>query len=265
MENKTYLFIDGGYVRKVHLEAMNKVFHATGRIAIQTIKDRASAFRVFYYDCLDDEQRSDESAEEFGERFKSDEDYFDAIGSVSGVHLCLGTIVGSGKRKKRQKEVDVSLAVDMLTHAFNHNMNRAVLVTGDLDFRPLVEAVVRSGVFVEVWYSASSYSKELLRASDYGYQISWADLYKWSDPSFRNVHTMPSDRGGVTPIGSGPIRTGSMNGNRVVLMHEENSNSRQYVLYGWTPGRRRVAFAHPDQSVLERYFEMDVGPVTWDT
>ena len=46
------------------------------------------------------------------------------------------------KTKSRgSKRVDISLATDMLSHAFRKNYDIAVLVAGDEDYVPLVKAV----------------------------------------------------------------------------------------------------------------------------
>jgi uncharacterized LabA/DUF88 family protein len=71
----------------------------------------------------------------------------------------LGSLRGAPK-KRRQKEVDVLLAADMLTHGYDGNMDKAILIAGDLDFRRVVEALVRRGVFVEVWYEPKSGAAE---------------------------------------------------------------------------------------------------------
>src|SRR5216684_2723392 len=78
---------------------------------------------------------------------------------------------------RREKEVDILLATDMLTHGFNGSMGNAVLLSGDLDFRPIVEALVRHGVFVEVWYHRSSIARELPGAADFGREIRFRQLY----------------------------------------------------------------------------------------
>jgi uncharacterized LabA/DUF88 family protein len=80
---------------------------------------------------------SAETDSAFDFRVKKQTDEFNAIRSLPGFHVRLGTLSGTGKRL-RQKEVDVQLAVDMLTQAFAKNMNRATLIAGDLDFRPVV-------------------------------------------------------------------------------------------------------------------------------
>jgi hypothetical protein len=67
----------------------------------------------------------------------------------------LGSLSGKGNRK-RQKKVDVLLAVEALDHAFRKNMAQVCLITGDLDFSPLVESLVKLGTYVTVSYVASS-------------------------------------------------------------------------------------------------------------
>jgi hypothetical protein len=69
--------------------------------------------------------------------------------------------VGSSKKK-----VDVMLTVDMLTHAFRKNMHKATLLTGDNDFKPLIDALVQDGMFVTLWYPTGETSAELMQAAD---------------------------------------------------------------------------------------------------
>ena len=76
-------------------------------------------------------------------RIAAEESKYDQIQSVPGFHVRLGTVVGSKPRRLRQKEVDVQLAVDMLIHASRKNMSSATLITGDLDFRPVVRSLGR--------------------------------------------------------------------------------------------------------------------------
>src|SRR5262249_21955989 len=155
-----------------------------GEIDFVEIKGQAQAKRVFLYDCVDDDQRSGESDTDFKARLDAQDATFDRIKSQRGFHIRLGSLKGGGKRRL-QKEVDVLLAVDMLTHGFNGNMGKAVLVDGDLDFRPVVESLVRAGVFVEVWYEPRSAARELPGAADYGRKLDFSALYRWSDYSFQ--------------------------------------------------------------------------------
>lgn len=140
----TYLFIDGEYLRRVHNDALQSVFNRDGELAFELVKHEARAQRVFVYDCLDDLRRAGESESAYEGRIATQESFFDGIRSLNGVHVRLGSLRGTPKRF-RQKEVDVLLATDMLTHGYDGNMRQAILIAGDLDFRPIVEALVRRG------------------------------------------------------------------------------------------------------------------------
>ena len=45
-------------------------------------------------------------------------------------------------------------------------MERVTFIAGDQDFKPLVDAVVREGMFIELWYEERSVSKDLVCAAD---------------------------------------------------------------------------------------------------
>src|SRR5438067_5819506 len=147
MLGDTYLFIDGGYLREVYRDLFDPLFGGGYAVDYKSVKETFNARRVFLYDCLDDVQKAGESKADFDARVQQQQDYFDAIDKVDGVHVCYGVL--SHGRKRQQKEVDVLLAVDMLTHSFSKNMDEAVLLSGDRDFRPVVESVVRLGTHVK--------------------------------------------------------------------------------------------------------------------
>jgi hypothetical protein len=84
------------------------------------------------------------------------------IAALDGYFVRRGSLRG---KRRRQKEVDVLLAVDMLSHSHRRNTDRMMLLGGDLDFRPLVEALVDQGTIVTVDCDARG-SKELTLAAD---------------------------------------------------------------------------------------------------
>ncbi len=127
----TYLFIDGGHLRQYYAEGVREWFGNEGEINFTFIKSRMAAFKLFYYDCLDDVKRSGESEEDYNERVGKQEEQFDLIRSVVGAHVRRGSLTGKNEKKRRQKEVDILLTVDMMNHAIRQNMKRAVLLAGD--------------------------------------------------------------------------------------------------------------------------------------
>ncbi len=180
MNDTTYLFIDGGYLRSVYRDRFEPIFGPGYPIDYRIVMETYSATRSFYYDCIDDNRRDDETDEELQKRVEAQEKLFASIDKVEGMHVCYGHLAPSSKKKhKQQKEVDVALAVDMLTHSFYKNISQAVLLSGDRDFKPVVESAVRLGTRVRVSYDPRSGSKELARAADYETEIDLVALCRW--------------------------------------------------------------------------------------
>jgi uncharacterized LabA/DUF88 family protein len=76
---------------------------------------------------------------------------------------------------RRSKRVDITLATDMLTHAHRGNYDIAILVAGDEDYVPLVDAVKQEGQRVVLWFFEESkgLSTNLKMEADYFFDISW--------------------------------------------------------------------------------------------
>src|SRR5262249_24834326 len=109
----TYLFIDGEYLRRIHRDAMRSIFLCDAGdedIDYDDFKRVARAKRVFFYDCIDDEKRPGEGDAEFQKRVHAQEAFFKKLGELKGFHIRQGSLKGTGKKKRRQKEIDVLLA-----------------------------------------------------------------------------------------------------------------------------------------------------------
>jgi len=257
----TYLFIDGEYLRLIYVSAMQRVFQVDGEINFDWIKQQARAKRAFLYDCIDDERRSGEVEADFLQRVEAQESYFRKIGDLNGFHIRQGSLRGSPK-KRRQKEVDVLLAVDMLTHGYDGNMEKAVLLAGDLDFRPVVEALVRRGVFVEIWYEPKSAAVELPGAADYGRGLDFISIYEWGTDQFKSVCQIPRSNHQTNPEigGAATLRVGQHQGRNVYLM-KQDASFNFLLRVEWNHGL--AWYAHADKDILERYFTTVFGPITW--
>jgi uncharacterized LabA/DUF88 family protein len=64
-------------------------------------------------------------------------------------------------RNRGSKQVDITLATDMLTHAHRQHYEIAILVAGDEDYIPLVRAVKAEGARVHVWSLTNGLSPKL--------------------------------------------------------------------------------------------------------
>jgi uncharacterized LabA/DUF88 family protein len=66
----------------------------------------------------------------------------------------------------KQKEVDVSIAVEMLMHAVNDHYDVAVLISGDRDFIPAIHAIQSLGKKVELAAFRNNTSDEVIHIVD---------------------------------------------------------------------------------------------------
>lgn len=74
-------------------------------------------------------------------------------------------------KNRGSKRVDISLSVEMLSHAHYGNYDAAVLVAGDQDYVPLVEAVKAQGRQVFVWFVRDGLNQALQRSADYFFDL----------------------------------------------------------------------------------------------
>lgn len=266
MPDHHYLFVDGGYLRARHSEAIGRVFGDSGRVDLTSMRtsmrslSSGSLFnRIFYYDCLHDIPLVNESEDELRERVKSQQGFFDELQALEGFHVRLGSLSGSS-RKLRQKEVDILLAVDALDHAFRKNMAGITLIAGDLDFAPLVEALVRLGTWVEIWYDPTSIAKHLREGADKAVPLTLDNYYAWCRSDFRLTHLLPQRRDNVRAedFAFELQKSGSFE-NKEIRMYRHGS---EHVLF-IPETKGSWMFAHPDATVLENYFTVVFSPITW--
>jgi hypothetical protein len=58
-------------------------------------------------------------------------------------------------------------------------MARVSLITGDLDFLPSLDSIVKLGTYVTVMYEPKSAARGLYAAADGAYPIGFMDVYSW--------------------------------------------------------------------------------------
>jgi uncharacterized LabA/DUF88 family protein len=219
-----YLFIDGNYLRRAYEDTMRKFFPDVhhSNLDLTAIKRATNASKAFYYDAVD-EQDADAQQRK---------DYLNSIHRLDGFHVRQGTITGKARKQKR---VDVQLAVECLTHAHNKNIWHATLVAGDLDFEPLVSALINAGTHVHVLYERGSAAKDLYQAADVAQEMTIATFWQWSTLSFKRKQPAPTlDNTSYGPGGSpSDIHTiparGTWNGRPVDLC--TRGNPVHYMLF----------------------------------
>ncbi len=268
LTERTYVFIDGEYLRQRHREVMRDFFGVDGELELSPIMQQARASRAYFYDAIDYARLPEETDEAWEARIILLERYFSYIRSLDGFHVRPGS-VRRGK-KREQKEVDVSLAVDMMEHGFNGSMSKAVLIAGDVDFRPVVEALVRHGVFVDVWYHRNSFAQELPGAADFGHEIRFRDLYSWSTGAFQRAHRIPDEeRRGGQRFGQ-LVKTGSMAGVCQVELYKTQIGDGKTRFDLWiATGQQEAMLSHimvsdKDADLIGHYAAVQYAPIVWE-
>jgi uncharacterized LabA/DUF88 family protein len=266
----TYLFVDGSNFRQYFNETTQKWFGQEVEFDFGKIKDFFKAEKAFYYDCINDIKNDQETDEEFEERVNEQEEKLNEICEVEGCHVFLGSLRRAKKQKKRgQKEVDVMLAVQMMEHAFRGNMNKAVLLSGDLDFRPLVESLVRLGLFIEVVGDQNHISQKLIHSADSHKKLNLNDYFNWvfpEPPLFKSLPFIKSESPNFN-INHQPklIKVGVYQNQNIEL--KEYFNNEQGIVYaiifGDSKYLNQTFICSKRLSDLELYFEILYGKVDW--
>ncbi len=69
-------------------------------------------------------------------------------------------------QQAKRKGVDISMAVDILNHVHNNNVDTVYLITGDGDFAPLIKEVIRGGKQVHLASLSDGLSPMLMTIVD---------------------------------------------------------------------------------------------------
>ena len=256
----SYLFVDGGYLRKI-AEKFGSEVYGGSELSFNYQALGNGFTKCFYYDCLPAPREGEDSVAS-DERLSRQREQLMEIRALHGWHVVEGVIVGSGSRA-RQKQVDVQIAVDLLTHSYRKNMHQAAFIAGDQDFKPLVEAVVREGIFIEIWFEKSSASRDLLDAADGRWHLDLYTLQRYLAAPFRKAHPLPKRSSGSRRfVDPGRLdRTGECAAGGVELYRDDGV----YTIV--RPIRDRdgdyVHMEHQDLDFLERVAVSTYGEITW--
>jgi uncharacterized LabA/DUF88 family protein len=244
-----YLFIDGGCLRTTMTE-IEKNFAGGAKLHLDFAEFTREFAKVFYYDALPSRAER-ETEEEFSERISDGVSFLDHLGSLDRFHVYEGETRRSSSRKKQeQKQVDIMIAVDMLTHSFRRNMQRATLLTADLDFKPLLEALVNEGMFVTLWYPPNRTNSDLIKSADQRRKLDVRSIYGALLPSSKEYFSIPqiwAQEGKPAGFDSPIKRWVSKNGH-----YELHQIGNEYVIVGPNDEvpRYLMFFRHSDLDLL---------------
>lgn len=115
--------------------------------------------RAYYYHCLP--YQSNPPTFEEKERYAVRHGFFNALRRIPRFEVRLGNLAfrgmtNDGRPMFQQKRVDLMLGVDIALLAGKNRIGRVVLLAGDSDFTPAIEAVKNEGVLTTLWHGGNT-------------------------------------------------------------------------------------------------------------
>jgi uncharacterized LabA/DUF88 family protein len=227
-----YLFIDGACLYNTIVE-VGKNFAGGTKLDVDFANLTAHFDKVFYYDALPS-QHAQETTADFNARLDVVKAFHDRLATLDRFHVYEGdTRRSPSLRKQQQKKVDVMIAVDMLTHSFRRNMQRATLLASDVDFKPLLDALVAEGMFVTLWFPPNRTNIDLIKSADQRRRLDVRSIHPALMPGSQGLFSLPrvwgqqSRSGYINPVKSWKTDDGEFelfrSGNELVLVgpHDE--------------------------------------------
>lgn len=167
MMPRAAVFIDGGYFSKVLKIAFNLPALDYENFS-NTICEGCERLRTYYYDCMP--YQSNPPTEEERRRYAQKDSFIYRLRRLKRFEVRLGKLIYIPKANDFvQKRVDVLFSVDLVKMSATRQISKAVLVTGDSDFVPAIQASKDAGVLTVIYYSTVSGVRaldELLYACD---------------------------------------------------------------------------------------------------
>ena len=172
---KTAVFIDGAYLDNVLYYEHGGV-KVNYRILVETMVGADTLLRTYYYHCPPYQGRPPTIRQRQKTRswghFKYALKKIPRFEVREGVVVCRGTNP-DGSLILQQKRVDLMLGVDMALLAGKQQISRVILLSGDSDFVPAIEAVKSEGVITTLWHGRrfTSVSRELFQVCDERFEL----------------------------------------------------------------------------------------------
>lgn len=173
---RKYLFIDGGFFHRFVEEMKEAARPEIEGAEIELIMVGAGYDRVLFYDAFP-ERKNNQTEAAFAQSIKEKEEHFDKISRTQNFNV--RPALTRGGSRQEQKGVDVLLAIECLLHAVRNNIDEATIMTSDLDFFPLFDALLQTKTKSVLRYQIGKTSPELIRAADYARPMTGADFVEW--------------------------------------------------------------------------------------
>jgi len=166
VSNRAAVLIDLGFFAKV-------LKHCFGepRIDFEKFSDilcgEQPRLRTYIYDCMP--YQGNPPTEEERRRYANHNRFLDALRKLNRFEVRLGRLsYDPNSGKYTQKRVDVLISVDLVRMSWGGQISTAVLVTGDSDLVPAVQAAKDAGVLTVLYHATchDTYGNVRTRAHD---------------------------------------------------------------------------------------------------
>lgn len=165
------VFIDGGYIDRVLRDEFSRIridYRRLSDALTQHVAPGAEILRIYYYHCLP--YQDNPPTDEQRQRTSSMQSFFRGLRRTPRIEVREGRLAYRGQDSLgqpifEQKRVDLQLGVDLSILAGKRLIDYAVIVTGDSDLIPAIEAAKNEGVVVCVAHGDRPHD-ELLDAAD---------------------------------------------------------------------------------------------------
>jgi len=177
---KISIFIDGNNfyygLKKIYLNSKDLSKFNFSKFIEYLKKDR-EIISIYYYNAPLDRTKN-------LVKYQNQQKFFDKLRKIPKLNVVLCKLL---KRKVESKEIyvlkgdDIHLAVDMVKDAYKNHFDTAILVSGDGDFFPAVNALKEKGKKVENIYFKPSSSSHLKHISTSSFRLTKEILNQFFD------------------------------------------------------------------------------------
>ena len=184
----SYLFVDGECLNCTLKKRQDRYF-GNAKPLLDWKRVRMGHRKIFYYDAIS-VQKQGEDDNTYSTRVAPNGRNWRAS-KGTGFHVRTGEARHRRGRGNEQKMVDVQLAVDALLMASRGLFSACTLLTGDLDFKPLITALVEMEFDVQLLYPKDETNDDLKAAADRADALTVGVCRSWFSDSFSQKALLP--------------------------------------------------------------------------
>ena len=223
---RVMIFIDGSNLYHVLKQNTDKRDLDYKKFSQKLSGDR-ELIRTYYYNIRQESPDNPKLAE-------SQDRFLNALYETEYLEVKLGIWKQRGQTMV-EKGVDVMIAADLISHAYEDHYDTAILVSGDADFYPALQVVKDTGKQVEVAAFDSNLSSEAARFSDAIIKFNksyFDDLWMSAGQKSNNIRTAAMRQRvtdeAASPNGEDKGASRSSNGSRKPFTHRYADRRNAY-------------------------------------